>query len=367
LVKDFNAITLKKFDLEFSVDPLFKKTSADFDEGGARGLLLNHLGTHEGLKIVFDASDVTPYHGDVTDEQAIDDESNVDEAPKTEEDRMEIKEDVDMMEHQSEHEHLDKEVESSDVIADTAKALDISRLKAKFSAGLQNIWQRDICPSLLNFEFSSESLDIPLFQTAVTDRDPLAIDDDTDDLEDDFFDQDLENADLVFGIDDDLDDEEEDADALRPRQASVPKQDNEEEEDYSIIPNFSEADFLASMANNTNELFSYFDNAINKNWAGPQHWKLLRPAKKTIEKTAPATQTRKEKETVVIDFLNGEDVDLNGLFAPATTSISMPRTHDRAEEQNMLPDDLHYSARRLLSLFIKPTLMVGGFLDLKFC
>jgi len=43
--------------LEFSVDPLFKKTSADFDEGGAKGLLLNHLSLDKDGRIVFDAGD----------------------------------------------------------------------------------------------------------------------------------------------------------------------------------------------------------------------------------------------------------------------------------------------------------------------
>lgn len=56
-MKDFNSIQLKKFDLEFSVDPLFKKTSADFDEGGAKGLLLNHLSLDGEGRIVFDAGD----------------------------------------------------------------------------------------------------------------------------------------------------------------------------------------------------------------------------------------------------------------------------------------------------------------------
>jgi hypothetical protein len=31
------ALNVKKFDLAFTVDPLFHKTSAQFDEGGARG------------------------------------------------------------------------------------------------------------------------------------------------------------------------------------------------------------------------------------------------------------------------------------------------------------------------------------------
>jgi condensin complex subunit 2 len=44
-------------ELEFTVDPLFKKTSADFDEGGASGILMNHLGCDSGMKVVFDAGD----------------------------------------------------------------------------------------------------------------------------------------------------------------------------------------------------------------------------------------------------------------------------------------------------------------------
>jgi condensin complex subunit 2 len=43
VVKNLAQITAAKLDLEFSVDPLFRKTSAAFDQGGARGLLMNHL------------------------------------------------------------------------------------------------------------------------------------------------------------------------------------------------------------------------------------------------------------------------------------------------------------------------------------
>ena len=39
------------------MDPLFKKASADFDEGGAKGLLLNHLAIDGRGRIVFDSSD----------------------------------------------------------------------------------------------------------------------------------------------------------------------------------------------------------------------------------------------------------------------------------------------------------------------
>lgn len=61
LAKDVSQLRSKKLDLEFSVDPLFRKTCADFDEGGAQGLLMNHLslgvGTDGSLRVVFDASD----------------------------------------------------------------------------------------------------------------------------------------------------------------------------------------------------------------------------------------------------------------------------------------------------------------------
>lgn len=37
LESSFEALNVKKFDLTFAMDPLFKRTSAQFDEGGAKG------------------------------------------------------------------------------------------------------------------------------------------------------------------------------------------------------------------------------------------------------------------------------------------------------------------------------------------
>ena len=48
---------MKNYDLEFSVDPLFKKTCADFDEGGAKGLLMNNLKLDQEGLLLFDASE----------------------------------------------------------------------------------------------------------------------------------------------------------------------------------------------------------------------------------------------------------------------------------------------------------------------
>lgn len=39
----------------FAVDPLYHQTSAQFDEGGAKGLLLNTLGVYGGCRVLFDS------------------------------------------------------------------------------------------------------------------------------------------------------------------------------------------------------------------------------------------------------------------------------------------------------------------------
>ncbi|KNC85070.1 hypothetical protein, variant [Sphaeroforma arctica JP610] len=52
--KNLSKITLDVFDTE--VDPMFRQTSANFDEGGARGLLLNNLYLKAGGELVFDLS-----------------------------------------------------------------------------------------------------------------------------------------------------------------------------------------------------------------------------------------------------------------------------------------------------------------------
>jgi condensin complex subunit 2 len=80
LAKDPSQLKNKKPDLEFAVDPLFRKTCADFDEGGASGLLMNHLslgiGSEGCMRVIFDASDSM---GKVEDEEVIEEpEDDVD-------------------------------------------------------------------------------------------------------------------------------------------------------------------------------------------------------------------------------------------------------------------------------------------------
>ena len=51
------SLCVKKLELAFDVDPLFERTSAKFDEGGAKGLLLHNLQIQPGCALVLDSSD----------------------------------------------------------------------------------------------------------------------------------------------------------------------------------------------------------------------------------------------------------------------------------------------------------------------
>lgn len=40
------------------MDPLYRQTTAKFDEGGAKGLLMNNLGVYGGCRVLFDSLEV---------------------------------------------------------------------------------------------------------------------------------------------------------------------------------------------------------------------------------------------------------------------------------------------------------------------
>lgn len=77
LADNFSKIKVKSLELEFTVDPLFKKTSADFDEGGAGGILMNHLGCDGNMKVVFDAGDAKLENNEEEDEEDEEDDVGI--------------------------------------------------------------------------------------------------------------------------------------------------------------------------------------------------------------------------------------------------------------------------------------------------
>ena len=125
-------------ELEFAVDPLFKKASADFDEGGAKGLLLNHLSIDSEGRIVFDSSDDT---GNATPN------CETSEISQTEEEGGEPSTPV---KTQSERQH----------ISDENAEIDIDALASKFFPDLSILDLQDICPSMKSFALGDPNSDL---------------------------------------------------------------------------------------------------------------------------------------------------------------------------------------------------------------
>lgn len=223
---------MKKFDLEFMVDPLFKKTSADFDEGGAHGLLLNHLNISTDGKIIFDASDAGT-------------------SPS----------------------YMQRDTEVAGP-AQPATSLDITKLKgetslrfrvlevyanmcvdppARFGNNLKNMWDQQICPTLKEFEFGSSNSGWTLFNNSSTLNMPF-VDDPHDEVNP--FEA---NEPLHPTFDDDSDDGE------------LADEDNAISGIGGI--SFPETAIVMTMSNEQDNVFSYFDTAMLRSWAGPEHWR----------------------------------------------------------------------------------------------
>ncbi|KAI9772235.1 MAG: hypothetical protein M1840_000984 [Geoglossum simile] len=366
LAPSFSTLQLKKFELEFSVDPLFKKASADFDEGGAKGLLLNHLSIDAQGRIVFDSSD-----------DARDGNEEVGQGKQSVDDQVTAVDEKELETREGEEGGDASSGEEEDA------EVDIASLREKFLPDLNRLDSQDICPSLKNFDIGDPagSLDIPFLKAPddwkqernrsadISDQsgifldgeNPLGFDDDDDGALDGF---DLP-PETGFG---------EGGEAwargadIEPRTQFVSNGniengaciDVEERQNLGAFDAESE-DYVVSLSQGKDgggheNILSYFDQALHKNWAGPEHWKIRR-IKDVTKSSTPTTRTRKEKEPFEIDFSSSlNPVLAEAIYTPASTlsSISLPKTQWKSKTRNLLPDDKHFNSRQLLRLFLKP-------------
>lgn len=109
------------------------------------------------------------------------------------------------------------------------------------------------------------------------------------------------------------------------------------------------------------DILNYFDGALQKNWAGPEHWRIRRIKDNSKPAHAPV-RVRREKEQFEIDFLNpGADV-LDEVLAPPRSAhiINLARKDRLAKMRNILPDDKHFNSRQLIRLYLKPKASYGS-------
>ena len=153
LAPSFASLQLRKLELEFAVDPLFKKASADFDEGGAKGLLLNHLSIDGEGRIVFDSSDdAGAGAGDGT-TPALQKQKTAEEGDDDQEDGSD-----DLLEATK----LSVQEHEQDPVMEGDADIDLDGLTARFFPDLSILDNQDICPSMKTFTLGSSSNDMSL-------------------------------------------------------------------------------------------------------------------------------------------------------------------------------------------------------------
>lgn len=361
LAPSFAALQLKKFELEFTVDPLFKKASADFDEGGAKGLLLNHLMIDSHGRIVFDSSDDS-------------DETTVDK--KDEEQEVDLDEDEDGLDDATQLQlQMESEQAPASHIEDDSLdvEIDLASLGRRFFPDLGRLDEFDVCPSLKNFDLGdpSGSMDIPFLKApedwkqeqgmgGFGDNSGMLFDEDApagfddDDLGLGSFDI---GGDVAFGEGGEAWAREAALDGhMRTYDGPLNEDDEDGEGAYD-----DNGEFVVSVTNSKNgnkmhqDILSFFDQALQKNWSNAEHWRIRKI--KDVNKPTTETKKRKEKEPFEIDFSSQLDSSITDMFAAQATSnstISLAKKDWKSKSRNLLPDDKHFNSKSLLSLFLKP-------------
>ncbi|EFX01727.1 condensin complex component cnd2 [Grosmannia clavigera kw1407] len=356
LAPSFASLQLKKLELEFAVDPLFKKASADFDEGGAKGLLLNHLMVDAQGRIVFDSSDDAEVKGKKGEEEA----ARVDDEEEGGDDEVE-----------GENEKGEEGTDEEDV------PIDIAALGQRFFPELHRLDELDVCPSLKTLDLGDPSgtTDIP-FLRALEDRDEAVggSGSGSGDKTAMFIDEDgplgFDDTDALGGFDLGPEVDFGEGGEAWAREARLEPQmrvydaggDGDVADELLLQPGGAETDdFTIAMARASQapdkmheNMLSYFDQALRKNWTSAEHWRIRRI--KDVNKPT-AAKTRKEKEPFAIAFDGPlSEAMAEQLFTQASsnTTITLAKKDWKAKSRNLLPDDKHFHSKQLLSLFLKP-------------
>lgn len=319
LAPSYEKLQAKKMDFEVAIDPLFRKMCADFDEGGANGLLLNSLVIDKTGRVVFDG-------------EADDDDNDDDD------------------EEQDENNHYREPV------------IDIDALRDKYFPNLAILDQMDVCPSMdaiknaLDPELHSSSglkdIGSEFNSTSNNIEEDIGM---AQDMFGDFGAGDNDDDDMMdYGGGVDLDGFADDDDGLTFGEANTTNN-NSDSHQYNVTTNF----VLNGNIPQENDIMSYFDETLKKNWAGPEHWKVQKlkanfmVSSDTVSE--PKKRATKEKDTFFINFVDGDhEVDESVIFTEGGSSINIPKTQWKSKNRNLLPDDRHFTSRNLIKLFLKP-------------
>ncbi|KAK9084788.1 hypothetical protein Sjap_025199 [Stephania japonica] len=309
----FEGLNVKKFDVAFAVDPLYHQTTAQFDEGGAKGLLLNNLGVYGGCRVVFDSL----------------------EAPG--------------------------KCVSRETHSDESAAVDISFARECVEQMATSMATKDeISPSLSKiinqFDEDNQRPNISLTEQKASGQVDAAAENNGVDSERVVFDH-------YDGWGVDHDDHSSVVDeSFGNNDPFVP---NREEENASNT--FHEPDMKDSHENVIDFLFFGMGFTSNRNaWAGPDHWKFQKARggeeNPITENGSPHTTRKKNKKQAEpdIDFTKSLEKEMLDIFAPPKNPKSLLLPANRVACKTTLPEDCHYQPQNLVKLFLLPHIVCLG-------
>lgn len=352
---EFDAIKMKELDQELNIDPLFKKALVDFDEGGAKSLLLNTLNVDKDARVVFDAAmkDSNKEGAGEFEQQASQSGLEIDDSDSEVE--------MDSLTKEANTPHHNDTTNNSMMIDDEVLALGMDFIN------FSDISNAIISPSMQQLPKIFEDINkAKNFIEGINSK-----------FDNFLSEKELEEAvpELGYEVDEDNDEV--------PIDGSGDPDDNFDggEEGHGEVPNVDDDDDDPSIANESaanlggvfeQELMSYFDENLTKTWRGREHWKVRNFKKKNLlngSEEPPFTNSdepnkepgtteevrKKKKGPLQIDFFALDDNFEEAIFASKKrTNIDLPLKSRTNESHYLLPDDFHFTTQRITRLFIKP-------------
>ncbi|SCV01530.1 LANO_0F12244g1_1 [Lachancea nothofagi CBS 11611] len=386
---DFENLRMRELDQELSIDPLFKKALADFDEGGAKSLLINTLHIDSSARIVFDATtshelQKNPNHNAV---QADVSAEIVGLITKDGDGDVIMDED-----HSEDYETNDKSVLQENTPEAHSMAMEASEPIANQSIDVEDeilalgmdlidfrlINEAEICPSMKKLR--DVVTDVHKAKSFIDDVnkefDNFLTDQDLQDAMPDAADENEANfdipADNSFGMNGEYYDDENSAN---------------NDQDGTALTNISAMaegeksapDITTSVMDR--DVMAYFDETMKTSWRGREHWKI-RNFKNRMQAAAGETPkpdgeanegeaTEKDKEApkakkpikqkLSIDFFNFDHTMEERIFDKKKSNIEMPQKLRTNSTHYLLPNDYQFSTEKITRLFIKPAQQMSFF------
>ncbi|XP_007476595.1 condensin complex subunit 2 isoform X1 [Monodelphis domestica] len=301
--QNINNLNVSEADRKYEIDPMFQKTAASFDECSTAGVFLSSLHCSDYRSELLFHSDVRPL---------------------------------------STAEPLKFPDLGSVEVADLKTAL------------MQCVEERQICPSLAEFQFSKWDSDAHTESLSVL-VDKFKKSDQVFDVNSEIEDSDSEDcADMPLEDDFDADMHDQTAGGDHHEFKSCQKSSEFQNSRQEVI-SLGDGDIgtmCLHLSMKPGE-YSYFSPRTMSMWAGPDHW-CFKPRRKQD----PTSQEEKKKKTTkkVYEINFEEEIDFNTHFRKtrAATTLAKSTLDNQSRRATTLPADFHYELENIVQLNLKP-------------